>query len=240
MNFMQPLYRFKLILLLILLICPVIKTWAVNSPYSAVEVIGPQGKKLNAKAMLQLAKADHLPPSSVFQWNNHIVLYGLLKHVALLQRELLASYPSCSVKTYQNPFYVFSRQQHCGNKNVAKSWDNILLTANLVKDAKMQQQYLQYHTTQFQKWPQVANGFCNAGFQQLLVFKTDRQLMLVISIPHGADFDQLNPKTTENNPRVKDWNKLMSKYQEGLPGTKPGESWVFLKGVGKSEKSESR
>jgi L-rhamnose mutarotase len=98
-----------------------------------------------------------------------------------------------------------------------------------VKDPKLQQEYLNYHATQFQKWPEVSKGFCNANFQQLLVFKNGRQLMLVISIPKGESLDKLNPKTTENNPRVNEWNKLMKKYQEGIPGTKPGEVWVFFK-----------
>jgi L-rhamnose mutarotase len=97
-----------------------------------------------------------------------------------------------------------------------------------VKDPKLQQEYLNYHATQFKKWPEVANGFCNADFQQLLVFKNGRQLLLVISIPKGKSLDELNPKTTENNPRVDEWNKLMAKYQEGIPGTKPGEVWVFF------------
>ena len=55
--------------------------------------------------------------------------------------------------------------------------------------------------------------------------------MLIISIPKGASLDELNAKTTENNPRVNDWNALMKKYQEGIKGTKPGETWVFLKQV---------
>ena len=53
--------------------------------------------------------------------------------------------------------------------------------------------------------------------------------MLVISIPKGASLDALNPKTTENNPRVNDWNTLMAKYQEGIEGTAKGEVWVFFK-----------
>jgi hypothetical protein len=52
--------------------------------------------------------------------------------------------------------------------------------------------------------------------------------MLVISIPRGADFQKLNSKTTENNPRVNDWNKMMAQYQEGVSSTKPGETWVFF------------
>ena len=55
--------------------------------------------------------------------------------------------------------------------------------------------------------------------------------MLAISIPRGESLDKLNPKTTENNPRVDEWNKLMKKYQEGIEGTKKGEGWVLLKKV---------
>jgi L-rhamnose mutarotase len=93
----------------------------------------------------------------------------------------------------------------------------------------MQKEYLDYHATQFQKWPEISNGFCKAGFQQLLIFKNGRQLVLVISIPKGENFETLNAKTTENNPRVNEWNKIMSKYQRGIEGTKKGETWVFLK-----------
>ncbi|RZK36771.1 MAG: L-rhamnose mutarotase, partial [Hymenobacter sp.] len=113
----------------------------------------------------------------------------------------------------------------------AGQWNNIILTANLVKDPAKQREYLRYHATQFAQWPEVAQGFCRASFQQLLVFRQGRQLLLVISIPHGESLDELNPKTTENNPRVNDWNRLMQQYQEGLPGTRPGETWVFLQPV---------
>jgi hypothetical protein len=53
--------------------------------------------------------------------------------------------------------------------------------------------------------------------------------MLVISIPKGENLEKLNPKTTENNPRVEEWNTIMRKYQEGLEGTRPGEKWVELR-----------
>jgi hypothetical protein len=98
-----------------------------------------------------------------------------------------------------------------------------------VADQDLQQQYLNLHATQLEKWPELSKGFCQASFQQLLLFKNERQLMLVISIPKGKTLAELDPKTTENNPRVTEWNQQMKKYQEGIAGTKPGETWVFLK-----------
>ncbi len=55
--------------------------------------------------------------------------------------------------------------------------------------------------------------------------------MLVISIPKGEDLDKLNPRTTQNNPRVDDWNAIMKKYQTGIEDAKSGETWILLKNV---------
>ena len=131
-------------------------------------------------------------------------------------------------KLYYDAFYDYNRS-YCSDTSSTREWDHILLTANLVGDMKLQKEYMDYHATQFEKWPEIARGFCNAGFQQLLLYRNGRQLMLVISIPKGESLDKLNPKTTENNPRVIEWNNIMSKYQEGIKGTKPGEKWVFLR-----------
>jgi L-rhamnose mutarotase len=102
------------------------------------------------------------------------------------------------------------------------------MTANLVEDTVLQAEYMDYHARQPELFPEVAQGFCNASFQQVLVFRNGRQLMLVISIPAGEKLDDLNPKTMENNPRVDDWNAIMAHYQEGIEGTPPGTTWVVL------------
>ena len=141
------------------------------------------------------------------------------------------AFPDLQIKIYENPVYDFQNFERCPGVKPVSEWENIVLTANLVEDPKLQQEYLNYHKTQFEKWPEVAKGFCNADFQQLQVFKNGRQLMLIISIPKGEDLDKLNPKTTENNPRVDEWNALMKKYQTGIEDAKAGETWIFLKKV---------
>ncbi|MEZ2337336.1 MULTISPECIES: L-rhamnose mutarotase [unclassified Mucilaginibacter] len=204
---------------------------AASNPYAIIEVTGSQGKQLNYAALLNIARKQGLPASAVYRWDNHLIVYGKHLNTASIQNSARAVYPSCQVTVYSSPFYDFNREQRCGGSGLAKQWDNIILTANLVNDERLQQEYIDYHITQFKNWPEVAKGFCNAGFQQLLVFRNGRRLMLVISIPKGKKLDDLNPKTIENNPRVNDWNRLMKKYQEGVPGTRKGEIWVFFKQV---------
>lgn len=170
-------------------------------------------------------------PFEIYQWKNHLVFFGADSDTTGFTEQARATGISLQTKKYDAPMYVFDRAAHCGDSAVARPWRNYLLTANLVADSALQQEYMHYHAVQFEEWPEVAEGFCRAEFQQLLVYRNGRQLMLVISIPANKTLDELNPKTEENNPRVVDWNKLMSKYQEGIEGTDPDETWVFLNPV---------
>lgn len=163
-----------------------------------------------------------------YRWKNHLVLFGEAGDTAGITDRVRYSGLNSDIKFYTAPFYVFDRVKHCNDSASGKPWKNYLLTANLVADSTLQNEYMHYHRVQFDEWPEVAKGFCHADFQQLLVYRNGRQLMLVISIPADKNLDDLNPKTEENNPRVVEWNKLMSRYQEGIAGASPGETWVFL------------
>lgn len=165
--------------------------------------------------------------AGTYSWKDHKVIFGDFSVEKLTER-LTSTFPDARLKTYTDPVYRFSKKLHCENGQEASEWKHYLLTANLVENPTLQQEYLDYHETQFEEWPEVAAGFCNADFQQLLVYKTGRQLLLVISVPADKTLDELNPKTTENNPRVDEWNAKMGIYQEGIEGTEPGEVWVFL------------
>jgi len=201
---------------------------AIDKPM-AFELIFKNDKVPDEKALTAFARENNLLLSSIYRWENRLVIYTSTLKTESLQQTLKRLNAS-EIKLYDDMFYDFERKKQCGNEPV-KEWDNIILSANLVKDEKLQKEYLAYHKTQFEKWPEISKGFCNADFQRLVIFKKGRQLMLIISIPKGENLDELNPKTTENNPRVDEWNALMKKYQEGIEGTKPGEVWVFFKPI---------
>jgi hypothetical protein len=215
-------------LLFLVLMCVLsLPVYAQKKNGMITEIVYPGGAKERQKLKKFLAAQEMLSPSDIYEWKNHIVIYDG-EDPELWSQLVKEKFKDCKVKLYNKPFYNFERSK-CSDKTVAKQWDNIILTANLVADPKKQQEYLNYHKTQFEKWPEVSQGFCNASFQQLLVFRNGRQLMLIISIPKGESLDKLNPLTTKNNPRVNEWNKIMAKYQEGIEGTAKGETWVFLK-----------
>jgi hypothetical protein len=203
----------------------------INTEHKEViELIVKDNETLDIHKLKTILSKNNMDSTAIYQWQDHYVVFDKVQDVGVMQGRLQNNFPNAQVKVYPDMFYEFNRD-HCDDKSTAKEWDHILLTCNLVADKKLQQEYLNYHATQFEKWPEISKGFCNASFQQLLIYKNGRQLVLVISIPKGESLDKLNPKTTENNPKVNEWNKIMSKYQEGIEGTKKGETWVFLNQV---------
>jgi len=197
-----------------------------------IELILKPGSKLDLPKLRLLLAANEMDSAALYQWQNHYVYFGKVNDLSVMQGRLQNNFPQVEVKAYYDMFYEYRKRKHCSNTAEAKEWKHILLTANLVADPKLQQEYLDAHATQFVKWPDVSNGFCRADFQQLLLFRNGRQLMLVISIPKDKTLDELNPKTVANNPKMVEWNKIMGKYQEGIEGTKKGEVWVFLEKAG--------
>ena len=193
-----------------------------------VELITADGAMADQKKLAAICSKQGLSAANLFHWKNHSIVYGAIEDPNRLRTALKAGFANSDVKIYNAPFYEFERAKHCKGSVKVKDLEHIILTADLVKDSLLQKEYLNYHANQFKDWPEVAQGFCNAEFQELQLFMNAGQLMLIISIPKGADFESLNKKTTANNPRVDEWNTLMKNYQRGLQGTQPGETWVFL------------
>jgi hypothetical protein len=206
------------------------KNWGLQElpEFVAIELVGDDFDVAKINSTL---KGFRIVDQQLHQWQNHLVVYGKMNNPQRVKNKLALAFPKAAIKIYEKPIYNFAKAERCKESKPVSEWEHIILSANLVDDAKLQQEYLDYHATQFEKWPEVAQGFCNADFQQLQVFKNGKQLILVISIPKGKTLDELNPKTIENNPRVNDWNAQMKHYQTGIPGTKPDETWVFFKKI---------
>jgi len=201
---------------------------SVNSEHEElVELVAPN-QRLNLSKLKAFLIMQGLDPNCIYKWKNRYVIFDKVQDLSVFESRLKKEFPELIVRPYYDMYYQFDRSR-CKDNLRSMEWEHILLTANLVADKHKQKEYLAYHANQFAEWPEVAKGFCEAGFQRLMMFRNGRQLMLVISIPKGKTLDELNPKTTANNPRMIEWNRIMAQYQEGIEGTKKGEVWAFLK-----------
>lgn len=191
-----------------------------------IEIVGNQIDTVKIKSLINTLGIV-LP--AFYQWKNHLVIYAKASYPEIILAKLIQVFPENKYKLFNHPVYQFDKKKHCADKLVTGEWKHYLFTAQISDIPNAEKEYLAYHQKQFTEWPEVAEGFCRADFQQLQVFLNEKQLLLVISIPEDKTLDELNPKTVENNPRVDEWNALMKKYQQGIAGTAPGEVWVELK-----------
>lgn len=101
-----------------------------------------------------------------------------------------------------------------------------VFVVNIVHDSLKLSEYLHYHK---QIWPQVEAGFKKAGYRKIVLYRYDYLLVMKITVPVGADLGEMGKLAEAADPRCVEWNKIMNNYQQGVPGTSPGQTWVEAK-----------
>ncbi len=84
-------------------------------------------------------------------------------------------------------------------------------------------QYLQYHSA---VWPEVEAGFRKAGYREIRMFRSHHTLVMMITVPEGADLSEMGKTAESYDPRCAEWNRLMAGYQEGVAGAAAGQTWT--------------
>ena len=98
------------------------------------------------------------------------------------------------------------------------------LALDLVNDEKLIAEYEAYH----QKiWPEIKKSIADAGIEQMEIYRFTNRLFMIMEV--NAEFNFANKSAADvANPKVQEWEALMWKYQQAIPGAKPGEKWVLM------------
>lgn len=98
------------------------------------------------------------------------------------------------------------------------------LALDLVNDEKLIAEYETYH----QKiWPEIKKSILDAGIEQMEIYRFTNRLFMIMDVTD--DFNFANKSTADAaNAKVQEWERLMWKYQQAIPGAKPGEKWVLM------------
>ena len=62
------------------------------------------------------------------------------------------------------------------------------------------------------------------------IYRTGNRLFMIMETEEGFSFDQ-KAAMDESNEKVQEWEQLMWKFQQALPGSKPGEKWVLMNNI---------
>jgi L-rhamnose mutarotase len=95
------------------------------------------------------------------------------------------------------------------------------LTLDLKDDAELIAEYRAHHQ---QVWPEIVRSLRDSGIEQLEIYLLGTRLVMLLETKDGFSYqDKL--KLDSENPRVREWEDLMWKYQQALPSAHPGEKW---------------
>jgi len=98
------------------------------------------------------------------------------------------------------------------------------LGLDLVNDEKLIAEYEMYHQ---QVWPEIKKSITDAGIVQMEIYRFGNRLFMIMEVNERFNFDKKSAADAAN-AKVQEWEQLMWKYQQAIPGAKPGEKWVLM------------
>ncbi|MGJ7029699.1 L-rhamnose mutarotase [Niabella hirudinis] len=101
-----------------------------------------------------------------------------------------------------------------------------IFVVNIAPGDQKLQEYLEHHQ---HIWPEVEAGFKKAGYKKITLSRFEHLVVMSVVVPAGADLDSMGKVAESYDKRCAAWNRLMDTYQEGVPGTTPGQKWVEAK-----------
>lgn len=101
------------------------------------------------------------------------------------------------------------------------------LTLDLKEDPKAIAAYDEYHRN---VWPEIQKSLSASGILSMQIYRAANRLFMIIEVTDEFSF-QRKAELDNANPKVQEWESLMSNYQQRLPFAKPDEKWVVMEKV---------
>ena len=98
------------------------------------------------------------------------------------------------------------------------------LALDLKEDDELIAEYEAYHRN---GWPEILKSIKDSGIEQMQIYRTGNRLFMIMETTDDFSFEKKSAMDAVND-KVQEWEQLMWKYQQALPGSKPGEKWVLM------------
>lgn len=98
------------------------------------------------------------------------------------------------------------------------------LALDLKDDVELIAAYEKYHQM---VWPEILQSIKDAGIQRMEIYRFLNRLFMIMETNDDFSFERKAGMDAANK-KVQEWEQLMWKYQEAIPGSKPGEKWRLM------------
>ena len=98
------------------------------------------------------------------------------------------------------------------------------LTLDLKDDPALIAEYERYHK---KIWPEIERSIRDAGIESLEIYRLGTRMVMIMEVGPGFSFEA-KQRADQANPKVREWEELMWKFQQPLPQAKRGEKWLLM------------
>lgn len=105
--------------------------------------------------------------------------------------------------------------------------DRYCLTLDLKDDLSLIEEYERYHAD---VWPEIKESILSSGITDMQIYRFSNRLCMIMEVTSDFSFEK-KAKADADNSKVQEWESLMWKFQQAIPGSKPGEKWVLMKKI---------
>ena len=98
------------------------------------------------------------------------------------------------------------------------------LALDLKNDPDLIDEYEKYHQ---QVWPEIKKSIRDSGIESMEIYRTGNRLFMIMETHESFSFEKKDGMDAAN-PKVREWETLMWKFQEPLSWAKPGEKWILM------------
>jgi L-rhamnose mutarotase len=106
------------------------------------------------------------------------------------------------------------------------------LTLDLKDDPKLIAEYKRYHE---KIWPEIIQTIKDAGIEDMEIYLLGTRMFMVIEVSEAFSFEA-KARADRENPKVREWEQLMWKFQQPLAEAKLGEKWMLMEKIFQLEK----
>jgi len=89
--------------------------------------------------------------------------------------------------------------------------------------------YIEYHAPG-NVWAEVTKSLHDAGVEDMEIFITGNRLFMIIEVDETFTFER-KATMDASNPKVQEWEALMSQFQQVLPWANEEEKWLPMERI---------
>ncbi|HEY1872264.1 MAG TPA: L-rhamnose mutarotase [Chitinophagaceae bacterium] len=79
-------------------------------------------------------------------------------------------------------------------------------------------------------WPEILRSIKNSGIHDMEIYRINNRLFMIMETNDDFSFERKAAMDAANK-KVEEWEELMWKYQQAIPGSKPGEKWRMMEKI---------